>query len=116
MRLKSYSLGLPKVISSGFAFLQDDIQLLKDLKVHYYLLSISWPRILPTGIKSKHSHLTRNLEVRMTNDFPPVKSVIDMTLYMLHITVKYFSACMGSHSAIYYITAKVHFEPTSPLS
>ncbi|XP_006020157.1 lactase-like protein isoform X1 [Alligator sinensis] len=32
---------------------KDDIQLLKDLKVHYYLLSMSWPRILPTGIKTE---------------------------------------------------------------
>uniref|UniRef100_K7FX64 Cytosolic beta-glucosidase n=1 Tax=Pelodiscus sinensis TaxID=13735 RepID=K7FX64_PELSI len=32
---------------------QDDIQLLKELKVNHYLLSISWPRIIPTGIKKE---------------------------------------------------------------
>uniref|UniRef100_A0A8D0L8Y6 Cytosolic beta-glucosidase n=1 Tax=Sphenodon punctatus TaxID=8508 RepID=A0A8D0L8Y6_SPHPU len=31
----------------------EDIQLLKELKVNHYLLSISWPRILPTGIKTE---------------------------------------------------------------
>ncbi|CAM4530463.1 unnamed protein product, partial [Lepidochelys kempii] len=31
----------------------DDIQLLKELKVNHYLLSISWPRIMPTGIKKE---------------------------------------------------------------
>ncbi|CAM4627282.1 unnamed protein product, partial [Caretta caretta] len=33
--------------------LKDDIQLLKELKVNHYLLSISWPRIMPTGIKKE---------------------------------------------------------------
>lgn len=39
-------------------FSQDDIQLLKELKVNHYLLSISWPRIMPTGIKGKHNFTT----------------------------------------------------------
>ncbi|EMP36022.1 Lactase-like protein [Chelonia mydas] len=36
----------------GYYKVKDDIQLLKELKVNHYLLSISWPRIMPTGIKS----------------------------------------------------------------
>ncbi|XP_060115728.1 lactase-like protein isoform X1 [Heteronotia binoei] len=33
--------------------IKDDIQLLKELKVNHYSFSISWPRLLPTGIKSE---------------------------------------------------------------
>uniref|UniRef100_W5UL36 Cytosolic beta-glucosidase n=1 Tax=Ictalurus punctatus TaxID=7998 RepID=W5UL36_ICTPU len=32
--------------------LKDDILLMKDMKLNHYRFSISWPRILPTGIKS----------------------------------------------------------------
>ncbi|KAL9838134.1 lactase-like protein isoform 2-T2 [Geothlypis trichas] len=37
----------------GYYRVKDDIQLLKELKVNHYLLSISWPRIMPTGIKAE---------------------------------------------------------------
>ncbi|XP_009993621.1 PREDICTED: lactase-like protein [Chaetura pelagica] len=37
----------------GYYKVKDDIQLLKELKVNHYLFSISWPRIMPTGIKEK---------------------------------------------------------------
>ncbi|CAM5145910.1 unnamed protein product, partial [Eretmochelys imbricata] len=37
----------------GYYKVKDDIQLLKELKVNHYLLSISWPRIMPTGIKKE---------------------------------------------------------------
>ncbi|KAM9181959.1 lactase-like protein [Mergus octosetaceus] len=37
----------------GYYKVQDDIQLLKELNVNHYLLSISWPRIMPTGIKTE---------------------------------------------------------------
>lgn len=30
---------------------QDDVSLMKELKLNHYRFSISWPRILPTGIK-----------------------------------------------------------------
>lgn len=33
---------------------KDDIALMKDMKLNHYRFSISWPRILPTGLKSKH--------------------------------------------------------------
>lgn len=36
-----------------FSALQDDIALMKDMKLNHYRFSISWPRILPTGRKSK---------------------------------------------------------------
>ncbi|XP_057286505.1 lactase-like protein, partial [Pezoporus wallicus] len=37
----------------GYYKVKDDIQLLKELKVNHYLFSISWPRIMPTGIKTE---------------------------------------------------------------
>lgn len=36
-----------------FSALQDDIALMKDMKLNHYRFSISWPRILPTGRKSE---------------------------------------------------------------
>lgn len=39
------------------AVLQDDISLMKDMKLNHYRFSISWPRILPSGLKSKHLFL-----------------------------------------------------------
>uniref|UniRef100_A0A8B9FZM0 Cytosolic beta-glucosidase n=1 Tax=Amazona collaria TaxID=241587 RepID=A0A8B9FZM0_9PSIT len=38
---------------NGYYKVKDDIQLLKELKANHYLLSISWPRIMPTGIKTE---------------------------------------------------------------
>ncbi|XP_061227072.1 lactase-like protein [Neopsephotus bourkii] len=37
----------------GYYKVKDDIQLLKELKVNHYLFSISWPRIIATGIKTE---------------------------------------------------------------
>lgn len=34
--------------------LQDDVSLMKDMKLHHYRFSISWPRILPSGVKSRN--------------------------------------------------------------
>ncbi|XP_069481115.1 lactase-like protein isoform X1 [Ambystoma mexicanum] len=33
---------------------KEDIDLLKELKVNHYRFSISWPRLIPTGIKADH--------------------------------------------------------------
>lgn len=52
-------------------FSQDDIQLLKELKVNHYLLSISWPRIMPTGIKGKHNFTTFFPMFLSVGNFPP---------------------------------------------
>ncbi|MBN3281713.1 LCTL protein, partial [Polyodon spathula] len=38
----------------GYYKVKDDIALLKELKLNHYRFSISWPRIMPTGIKSDH--------------------------------------------------------------
>ncbi|XP_051776283.1 lactase-like protein isoform X1 [Erpetoichthys calabaricus] len=38
----------------GYYKVKDDIALMKELKLSHYRFSISWPRILPTGIKSNH--------------------------------------------------------------
>ncbi|KAG9341215.1 hypothetical protein JZ751_019655 [Albula glossodonta] len=38
----------------GYYKVKDDIALMKELKLNHYRFSISWPRILPTGIKSDH--------------------------------------------------------------
>lgn len=32
-------------------FMQDDVSLMKELMLNHYIFSISWPRIIPTGIK-----------------------------------------------------------------
>ncbi|KAM8751730.1 lactase-like b isoform X1 [Acanthopagrus latus] len=38
----------------GYHKVKDDVSLMKELKLNHYRFSISWPRIIPTGIKSDH--------------------------------------------------------------
>ncbi|KAA8579361.1 hypothetical protein FQN60_010701 [Etheostoma spectabile] len=38
----------------GYYKFKDDITLMKDMKLNHYRFSISWPRILPSGLKSEH--------------------------------------------------------------
>ncbi|CDQ91121.1 unnamed protein product [Oncorhynchus mykiss] len=38
----------------GYYKIKEDISLMKELKLDHYRFSISWPRIMPTGIKSDH--------------------------------------------------------------
>ncbi|KAF7648913.1 hypothetical protein LDENG_00150340 [Lucifuga dentata] len=38
----------------GYYKFKDDVPLMKDMKLNHYRFSISWPRILPKGLKSEH--------------------------------------------------------------
>ncbi|XP_041794054.1 lactase-like b isoform X1 [Chelmon rostratus] len=38
----------------GYHKVKDDVSLMQELKLNHYRFSISWPRIIPTGIKSDH--------------------------------------------------------------
>ncbi|XP_068168142.1 lactase-like protein isoform X2 [Antennarius striatus] len=38
----------------GYHKVKDDVSLIKELKLNHYRFSISWPRLIPTGIKSDH--------------------------------------------------------------
>ncbi|XP_029009397.1 lactase-like b isoform X2 [Betta splendens] len=38
----------------GYYKVKDDVSLMKELKLNHYRFSISWPRIMPTGVKSDH--------------------------------------------------------------
>uniref|UniRef100_A0A8C1DMX5 Cytosolic beta-glucosidase n=1 Tax=Cyprinus carpio carpio TaxID=630221 RepID=A0A8C1DMX5_CYPCA len=38
----------------GYYKIKDDISLMKELNLNHYRFSISWPRIMPTGIRSDH--------------------------------------------------------------
>ncbi|KAG1944938.1 lactase-like [Pimephales promelas] len=38
----------------GYYKIKDDILLMKELNLNHYRFSISWPRIMPTGIRSDH--------------------------------------------------------------
>ncbi|XP_034016320.1 lactase-like protein [Thalassophryne amazonica] len=38
----------------GYYKFKDDVVLMKDMKLNHYRFSISWPRILPSGLKSDH--------------------------------------------------------------
>lgn len=40
--------------SFKFSLLQDDVSLIKELKLNHYRFSISWPRLIPTGIKCEY--------------------------------------------------------------
>ncbi|KAG7283729.1 hypothetical protein CRUP_034353 [Coryphaenoides rupestris] len=40
----------------GYHKFKDDVTLMKDMKLNHYRFSISWPRILPTGLKSNLGH------------------------------------------------------------
>ncbi|XP_075431492.1 lactase-like protein isoform X3 [Ascaphus truei] len=37
----------------GYHKVKEDVELLKELKVSHYRLSISWPRIIPTGVRTE---------------------------------------------------------------
>ncbi|KAM4749565.1 lactase-like protein isoform 2-T3 [Rhinophrynus dorsalis] len=39
---------------NGYYKVKEDIELLKELKVSHYRMSISWPRIMPTGIRAEN--------------------------------------------------------------
>lgn len=45
-------------------FLQDDVSLMKELKLNHYRFSISWPRLIPTGIKCEYM-MTKTLRLRL---------------------------------------------------
>ncbi|XP_077600609.1 lactase-like protein isoform X3 [Stigmatopora nigra] len=38
----------------GYSKIKDDVSLMKELKLNHYRFSISWPRLIPTGIKTDH--------------------------------------------------------------
>ncbi|XP_078478492.1 lactase-like protein isoform X1 [Lampetra planeri] len=38
----------------GYYKMKDDVSLMRELKLNHYRFSISWPRLIPTGIKSDH--------------------------------------------------------------
>uniref|UniRef100_A0A8B9L8P7 Cytosolic beta-glucosidase n=1 Tax=Astyanax mexicanus TaxID=7994 RepID=A0A8B9L8P7_ASTMX len=38
----------------GYYKVKDDVSLMKDLNLNHYVFSISWPRIIPTGIRTDH--------------------------------------------------------------
>ncbi|XP_068595144.1 lactase-like protein [Brachionichthys hirsutus] len=38
----------------GYYKVKDDVSLIKELKLNHYRFSISWPRLIPTGIKTDH--------------------------------------------------------------
>ncbi|XP_019731489.1 lactase-like protein isoform X1 [Hippocampus comes] len=38
----------------GYYKVKDDVSLMRELKLNHYRFSISWPRLIPTGIKSDH--------------------------------------------------------------
>ncbi|XP_077372877.1 lactase-like protein isoform X1 [Festucalex cinctus] len=38
----------------GYYKVKDDVALMRELKLNHYRFSISWPRLIPTGIKSDH--------------------------------------------------------------
>ncbi|XP_077453113.1 lactase-like protein isoform X1 [Stigmatopora argus] len=38
----------------GYSKVKDDVSLMKELKLNHYRFSISWPRLIPTGIKTDH--------------------------------------------------------------
>ena len=53
------SAGVHLVITSSYSVshcgfpVKDDVSLMNELKLNHYRFSISWPRIIPTGIKCK---------------------------------------------------------------
>ncbi|KAK2819810.1 hypothetical protein Q7C36_021456 [Tachysurus vachellii] len=66
----------------SYYYLKDDILLMKDMKLNHYRFSISWPRILPTGIKSEKinekgiQHYESLINMLLENQIMPI-----VTLY-----------------------------------
>ncbi|KAL2093265.1 hypothetical protein ACEWY4_010577 [Coilia grayii] len=61
---------------------RDDIALMKELKLNHYRFSISWPRIMPTGIKTDHvnekgiKYYSNLIDALLENQITPI-----VTLY-----------------------------------
>ncbi|KAG8574956.1 hypothetical protein GDO81_009399 [Engystomops pustulosus] len=66
----------------GYYKVKEDMDLLKELKVSHYRLSISWPRLIPTGIKAESvnemgiKYYNNLINVLLENNITPV-----VTLY-----------------------------------
>ncbi|XP_054588997.1 lactase-like protein isoform X2 [Nothobranchius furzeri] len=66
----------------GYYKFKDDVSLMKELKLNHYRFSISWPRIIPTGIKSDHvnekgiQYYDELIDTLMENKITPI-----VTLY-----------------------------------
>uniref|UniRef100_A0A3B4A4L1 Cytosolic beta-glucosidase n=1 Tax=Periophthalmus magnuspinnatus TaxID=409849 RepID=A0A3B4A4L1_9GOBI len=66
----------------GYYKVKDDVTLMKELKLNHYRFSISWPRLIPTGLKSDHinerglQYYDELLDTLLENDITPI-----VTLY-----------------------------------
>ncbi|XP_051989904.1 lactase-like protein isoform X3 [Xyrauchen texanus] len=66
----------------GYYKVKDDISLMYDMKLNHYLFSISWPRILPSGIKTEYinekgiEYYDKLINVLLENRITPI-----VTLY-----------------------------------
>uniref|UniRef100_A0A8C1S514 Cytosolic beta-glucosidase n=1 Tax=Cyprinus carpio TaxID=7962 RepID=A0A8C1S514_CYPCA len=66
----------------GYYKIKDDIALMKDMNLNHYLFSISWPRILPSGIKNDYinekgiEHYDNLINMLLENRMTPI-----VTLY-----------------------------------
>ncbi|XP_055011909.1 LOW QUALITY PROTEIN: lactase-like b [Boleophthalmus pectinirostris] len=66
----------------GYYKVKDDVALMKELKLNHYRFSVSWPRLIPTGVKSDHvndrgiQYYDELLDTLLENDITPI-----VTLY-----------------------------------
>ncbi|TRY82024.1 hypothetical protein DNTS_006672 [Danionella cerebrum] len=66
----------------GYYKFKDDVTLMKDMKLNHYLFSISWPRILPSGIRADYinekglDHYDNLINMLLENRITPI-----VTLY-----------------------------------
>ncbi|KAJ3596731.1 hypothetical protein NHX12_003135 [Muraenolepis orangiensis] len=66
----------------GYYKVKDDVSLMNELKLNHYRFSISWPRLIPTGIKSDHinekgiQHYNGLIDHLLANKITPI-----VTLY-----------------------------------
>ncbi|CAL9697464.1 unnamed protein product [Knipowitschia caucasica] len=66
----------------GYYKVKDDVSLMKEMKLNHYRFSISWPRLIPTGIKSDHvnergiQYYDELLDALLENNITPI-----VTLY-----------------------------------
>ncbi|KAK2524395.1 Lctl [Columba guinea] len=76
----------------GYYKVKAEIQLLKELKVNHYLFSISWPRIMPTGIKEQLNEkgiqfYNDTINSLLENNITPIVSLYHWDLPQTHAKV-----------------------------
>uniref|UniRef100_A0AAV2L0A3 Cytosolic beta-glucosidase n=1 Tax=Knipowitschia caucasica TaxID=637954 RepID=A0AAV2L0A3_KNICA len=84
----------------GYYKVKDDVSLMKEMKLNHYRFSISWPRLIPTGIKSDHvnergiQYYDELLDALLENNITPIVTLSSNAPHLnaLHLNAPHLNA------------------------